>query len=220
MKLIYIVFGKYFKAKEIFHQSLLGSIKDIDGRIQYFEDRKDNFEFFKTMNLSLKVFSIKKGIKKILRVVNYNPDIIFFDKYPLIIYLIILKFFKIFKKKKIKIIVRSHNAELFHRFDMLKHCFEAIYYFSTKNYKINTAKFYKFYLVRFFKILKNLFSLIIREIMILLTCDLIISNTKWEKDNYWSKFTKDKVTDLNPILSNNYKNQIISKKIKFLMKLI
>ena len=180
--------------KEFFY---LGSSKDINSRIEYFD--KQNF-LVDRIEVHMNFNDVRKRVQYI-NPKNYSNIII--EHSPSLLIQIYL-FFKLGK-----IIYRSHNAEFLHRLDIFKcnlnHFFSGILF---KNKKISIKGFLIILYVTFVAYPSHVFRFFFRDLITSFFAKKILTNCEWETNNYWKYFSKKKVVTATPFLPGKYIKRI------------
>jgi hypothetical protein len=146
-----------------------GTDKDISNMLDYFEHKKI---IFKIGYISNNFFQLN-DFKLFIQILKKKPKMIFFEKYLNFKFIFYIFLFKILFFKT-KIFYRSHNAELFHRYDHLK-AFLRSNFILKKN-------------IGFFFYIKNILVVFLKEIILNFISTKIFSVNSWEKENYWKYF--------------------------------
>lgn len=171
----------------------LGSSKDINSRIEYFDNSNHLVDRIE-MNMSL--FTV---IQKLKYINSKNYSNIIIEHAPNLW----IQFYLFFKFGKI--IYRSHNAEFLHRlhifFCNLNHFFRGILFNNKKKTLKNliivfyvTFIIYPSHVVRYF----------LRDLFTSLFAKKILTNCQWETENYWKYFSQKKAITATPFLSGKY----------------
>lgn len=171
----------------------LGSSKDINSRIEYFD--KQNF-LVDRIEVNMNFNDIRKRVKYV-NPKNYSNIII--EHSPSLL----IQFYLFFKLGKI--IYRSHNAEFFHRFHIFKcnlnHFFSGILF---GNKKISIKGLIVIFYVTFIVYPSHVLRFFLRDLLTSFLAKKILTNCEWETNNYWNFFSKKKAITATPYLSGKY----------------
>jgi hypothetical protein len=181
--------------------TFLGSVKDINTRIEYFKFRKLSV---RTIVPKGNFFLVRKKLKN-LNKENFSKVLVEQSQS------LLLQIYLFFKFKKV--IYRSHNAETYHRFHIFKynlfHFFNNILF---KDTKFSIKKIIYIFLSTFIFFPINILKYFLRDLCISILAESVIAVSKWEKNNYWKYFPFVKKYHADFFLSRFYLKK--SKNIK------
>jgi hypothetical protein len=194
MKPILHLVNRKFKNKAHF---LLGSVKDINSRVEYF-----NFRNFLVDRIELKVkFFDAYEILKYLNRSNYSFVLV--EQSPSF-FVQLLIFFKFGK-----VIYRSHNAEFYHRFHIFKY---NLIHFSLnilfKNKRMSIYRFVNIFFTTFIILPINILRYFFVDILTSILARTIVSESEWSKNYYWKYFPFVKKYHANTFLSAPYLKKV------------
>lgn len=182
--------------------NLLGSVKDIKTRIEYFRHRK-----LKTCTIVPKgnFFSVRKKLRH-LNKENFSKVLVEQSQS------VLLQVYLFFKFRKV--IYRSHNAEIYHRFHIFK--YNLVFFFSNilfKDIKFSIKKVIYIFYTTFFFFPINILKYFFRDLCISILAESVIAVSKWEKNNYWRYFPFVKKYYADFFLSSFYIKKIKNSKL-------
>lgn len=182
--------SKKISNKKFFY---LGSNKDINSRIEYFDKKKYLVD---RIEMNMNFTDVRKKVKYI-NSKNYSNIIIEHSPNLLIQFYLFFKFGKI--------IYRSHNAEFYHRIHIficnLNHFLSGILF---KNKKNSIKGILVIFYVTFIIYPSHIIRFFFRDLLTTLFAKKILTNCEWETENYWKYLSKNKALTATPYLSGKY----------------